>query len=158
MRIIFSKFKAQKQKSMKQKVIRTFVLVLFLASLVASLAGQEQLPEFKVGASLGHTIDNENQFTDWDFNLVTNYNRLIVTLGVLTDQRVNGWGRRVGLGAKVTDQISFLGTVSDVDRGLIVSHISYGVDIGYKVWDGVHFTLGVETKRGIRVGIKYLKW
>jgi len=157
---------------MKQKVFKTFVLFALLMSLVLSLFSQQQtnliyipeteqadpLPDFKIGISVGHVIDNENQFTNWDFNFIGHYNHLFISLGLLSDERVNGWGRRFGIGAKVTDNVSVLGTWSKVDRGLIVSHDSYGIDVGYKVWNGVHVTLGVETKRGIRIGFRYLDW
>ena len=135
--------------------MKKIVLVVLLVALAASLVGQQA--EFKIGASLGHPIDNKTQFANWDLNIVTNYDQLIVTMGVLIDERVNGWGRRFGIGANITSDISILGTWSVVDKLPISSHNSYGIDVSHRIFDGIHLSLGVETKRGIRVSIRYLK-
>jgi hypothetical protein len=116
-----------------------------------------QEPQFKIGVSLGRIIDNENPFADYDLNFIGGYGDTYLSLGVISDDELNGFGRRISIGHMIHPTISLAGSIASVDTYTDTS-ISYGIDIGWQCWSGLHLSLGVETNRGPRLGIMWWNW
>jgi len=130
-----------------------YILLLCLLPML----GMAQDQPFKVGVSVGHILyDNENPYTNYDVNIVAGSGDWFAGIGVYTDNQLNGWGwPRLTLGHYIHPTITIQGTLGKVDTQTN-TYTNYGIDLGWQAYGSLHFTVGVETKRGPRIGIMIL--
>ena len=135
--------------------MKRIITIAFIICLALSLFSQEQ-KEFKIGALIGVGTETGEYLGTYDLNIVGAYDKIVLSIGHLMDGKGRGFGFRGTAGARLYEDLTIVASYGIVDN-YVKSKSSYGLEIGYRVYNNIHLVGGVETARGTRIGIMYLK-